>query len=176
VAGVLLNSTDIRGYLQAVADALPPDGPQHVIIMVGGSLLTWHGLRDTTRDVDSVHRMDDELKAAVAVVAGVHGLAPAWLNDNSAIYAPVTLKLSDCEVLLEHPRMLVRGAPLRQVFLMKVFAARARTSDRDDLVIMWPQIGYTPQEAADAFREAYPADPEDPYLIGWIEHIAAEAD
>ncbi len=43
------------------------------MLVVGGALLAWHGLRDGTRDVDSVHRLDEELQAAVALVASQRG-------------------------------------------------------------------------------------------------------
>ncbi len=47
---------------------------------MGGSLLAWHDLWDSTEDVDSVRRLDDELRVAVASVARARGLAPGWLN------------------------------------------------------------------------------------------------
>lgn len=71
-----LNGNAIRGLLNEVADRLSSVGVQHLIIMVGGSLLAWHGLRDTTMDVDSTRRLDDELVAAVAEVAAAHDLDP----------------------------------------------------------------------------------------------------
>ena len=46
------------------------DCPQHTLILVGGSLLAWHGLREATLDVDSVLRLGAELSAAAALVAG----------------------------------------------------------------------------------------------------------
>ena len=56
-----LTGLDIRIYLGEVADAMEPIGPRHTLILVGGSLLAWHGLREATFDVDSVRRLDAEL-------------------------------------------------------------------------------------------------------------------
>lgn len=165
-----LDGEEIRRYLLEVASAMSVDGPQHRILVVGGALLAWHGLRDTTLDVDSVHRVDEELRQAVQLVAKRHGLAPQWLNDSAAGFVPATLKVEDCDVILDEPRLLVLGAPLRQVFLMKVFAGRER--DQDDLVSLWPQLGVTPEEVADEYWTAYPAAPADPFLADWIRQIA----
>jgi hypothetical protein len=169
-----LGHAQIRTYLLEVADALPAGGPQQLIVVVGGALLAWHGLRATTRDVDVVQRLDAELRDAVLVVAERHGLAPRWLNDDASRFVPRTLDVAECEVLGDHPRLRVLGAPLQQVFLMKMFSARA--PDRDDLVAIWPHLGLTPEQVVEGFWEAYPAAPPDEYLLAWISDIAAESE
>jgi hypothetical protein len=42
-----LQGPQIRTYLTEVAPRLAPVGPQHTLLLVGGSLLAWHGLRDS---------------------------------------------------------------------------------------------------------------------------------
>jgi hypothetical protein len=167
-----LGQQQIRAYLHEVAGALGASGEQHVVVMVGGALLAWHGLRDATRDVDSVLQLDDELQQAVRTVAELHDLAPGWLNHAAAAFCPQTLTIQECDVFIDHPRLRVLGAPLRQVFLMKVRAGREQ--DHDDLVAMWPLVDLTPAQAVAEYWEAYPSAPEDEYLISWIEDIAAQ--
>lgn len=168
-----LDSQRIRELLGEVADRLNPDGPQHIIVLAGGSLLAWHGLRDSTRDVDSLRQVDSEVAVAAAEVAHDHGLAPQWLNAHAAMFTPATLNLDECRVLAEHPRLLVLGAPFDQIFLMKLYAARAR--DLDDLRVLWPLTGYvSPQDAVDQYWQAYPHAPEDPYLVNFIADIARD--
>jgi len=87
--------------LTEVADRLGPEGPEHVVIVVGGSLLALRDPRQTTVDVDSVRRLDSELMTAVAAVAADHGLAPRWLNDSAAMFKPSTLRKGDCHVELK---------------------------------------------------------------------------
>lgn len=58
-----LSRAAILAHLREVADTLADTGPQHTVIVVGGSLLALHGLRQATVDVDSVKRIDSELKA-----------------------------------------------------------------------------------------------------------------
>lgn len=130
-----------------------------------------HGLRETTRDVDSVAPLKEELRLAAQRVARRRGLDPThWLNAAAAAWRPQTLREQDCEVFLNHPRLLVLGAPLREVFLMKLISLRVR--DADDLPTLWPHTGFaTPQEAvAVLYDQAYPAELPDEYLAAFLRH------
>jgi Nucleotidyltransferase of unknown function (DUF6036) len=173
VPDIPLNASEILACLGEVAEALPPTGTRHTIVVVGGSLLALHGLRQTTLDVDTVWPIEEELREAVARVARVHDLAPAWLNDSSAAFRPQTFVERDCEVLLDRARLLVLGAPLRQVFVMKLFAARVRTRDYDDMVAMWPGCGFdSAEQVVELYRAAYPHEAEDPYLVEYVRGLA----
>ena len=44
----LLGAAAIERYLGEVADELTDRGPKQTVIVVGGALLAWHGLRDAT--------------------------------------------------------------------------------------------------------------------------------
>lgn len=163
----LLDAEQIKGLLIDVAAELPPKGPQHVIVVVGGALITWHGFRENTRDVDSVRRFDMELQVAAAAVASRHQLDSNWLNARAAAFRPQTLREEECEVLADAPRLRVLGAPLRVVFAMKLFASRGR--DYPDLRAIWRQCGFsTAEEAVAFFYESYPFEEQDPYLE---EHV-----
>lgn len=169
-----LTGPRILALVAEVADELPEGQPRRSILIVGGSLLAWHNLRDSTADVDSLLRLDPELREAVRRVAGRHGLAPGWLNDSAAGWRPQTLDISACELLMDHPRLLVLGAPYRDLFLMKLLAARA--VDHDDLVRLWPLSGFaSPVEAASEMQRAFPAEPEDRFLAEYIASIAQES-
>jgi len=173
LSDIPLNASDILAYLNEVADALPPAGARHRIVVVGGSLLALRGLRQSTLDVDTLERIDAELADAVVAVALARDLAPALLNDASAPFRPQTFVQADCDVLLDHPRLLVLGAPLRQVFMMKLFAARVRTRDYDDLVALWPECGFeSAEEAVELYRDAYPHEAQDPYLVEYVRGLA----
>lgn len=172
--GTPLDGPGIRAHIQEVADRLSPAGEQHRLIVVGGALLAWHGLRDTTLDVDSLRRIDPELRGAVEEVAARHRLRSDWLNDNAAPFAPATLEEAECALLFDHPRLALLGAPFDQVFLMKLY--RLNAQDYEDLVRIWPLCTFTsPEQAAVQFDEAYPYALEDPHLAGLIAGIADEA-
>ena len=168
----LLDGDRIRAHLAEVAAALPQGRPQHRLILVGGSLLAWHGLRDSTRDVDSVLALNATLRKAVETVAARHGLAPRWLNDHARPFAPQTLREQDCELLADLSALRVLGAPLDQVFLMKLHATRVRTSDVEDMVALWPRTGFTSAaQAVELYYEAYPLAEEDPFLASYVADI-----
>ncbi|CAN5605943.1 hypothetical protein BH24ACT5_BH24ACT5_07340 [soil metagenome] len=79
---LLLDADRIRQHLREVAVELGDAASQSTVILVGGAIMAWHGLRRATRDVDSVNRLDVTLAEAVSRVAERHGLAPRWLNDS----------------------------------------------------------------------------------------------
>lgn len=164
----LLDADAIWRLLLEVADEL--QGERVEVVIVGGALLALNGLRDATRDVDTVRSIGGRLEAAVARVAERHDLAPKWLNDRSRPFLPATFDVDDCELLLDDPRLLVLGASFDQVFLMKVHAGRA--TDADDLEALWPRCSFeTPDEAAVAYRAAYPHEHPDPHLAEWIASV-----
>ena len=46
---------------------------------------------------------------------------------------------------------------------MKLFAARLRTRDYDDMVARWPDCGFdSAEQAVEPYRAAYPHEAEDP--------------
>lgn len=169
----LLTPDRIRAYLIEVAELLP-DGEPHCVVVVGGSLLALHGFREATNDVDSIKRLGATLKAAVAQVADRRGLAPRWLNDSAAGFIPQTFDEAACTVELDHPRLRVLGAPLQQVFVMKLFAARA--TDITDLTAIWSECGFdSPEEAAGLYFAAYPHLERDELIIHDIRAIGERA-
>ena len=170
LADGLLDGETIRRLVEEVAHELDSDGvTQHVVIVVGGSLLAWHGLRDATRDVDSIGRIDPELRVAINAVAKRHRLAVDWLNDSATPFGPATLDVAQCDVLIESRRLLVLGAPLRDVFLMKL--SRSDVADLADMRSMWPHISdgfVTAGEVVDAFYAAFPHEPADEHLASFV--------
>jgi hypothetical protein len=166
-----LTGSQIRDYLLEVADLLPSAGPQ-CIVVVGGSLLAVLGFREATTDVDSITPLPPSLQAAVAEVATRHDLPPRWLNDSAVQFLPSTFDKVECSVVIDHPRLKVLGAPLQQVFVMKLYAARV--VDVADLTAIWSECGFdSPEEAAASFQSAYPHLEPDEYLADFIREIAS---
>jgi hypothetical protein len=167
-----LDGDTIRRYLFEVADLLE-EGPPRVLVVVGGSLLALHGLRASTRDVDSIRALDDSLRRAAATVAVRHGLEESWLNDRAAMFWPVGLTEQMCAPLLEHERLLVLEPPFRFVFVMKLEANRR--ADWPDLRQLWPACGFeSAEQAAELWRAAYPYKDPDPYLADYIRSLTQQ--
>ncbi len=140
---VVLGRTEILTHIGEVAEELTARNLVCSLIVVGGSYMALHGLRESTADVDSLTRLTEELKTIVRQVGDRHGLRATWLNDSAAMFAPVGLNLDDCELLYEHSSLTVFGPPPDQVFLMKLLASRA--PDHDDMTatlnIAGPTVG-----------------------------------
>jgi hypothetical protein len=174
---VTLDGEQIRRLMIEVADEVSAagDGPR-VVVVVGGSLLALHGMRDATRDVDSSRPIDDEIRRATSIVAERHGLAANWLNDHAAPWAPATMQLDDCDVIVDRPGLRVLSAPFRDVFLMKL--NRSSPQDLNDLRALWPHVrdGFTSATAVvDAFHAAFPLEEPDEHLGGFVAAELAKA-
>ena len=65
----LLDASAIMRFLDELAGELPSEGAQHLVVMVGGALLAWRGLREATRDVDSGIRLDADILTASRRIA-----------------------------------------------------------------------------------------------------------
>lgn len=168
---VPLTGADVIRFLEELAVELPSRGPQHVVTVVGGALRAVRGLRASTLDVDSIRALDLELVNAAGVVAPRHGLSAHWLNDSARAFLPATFDEAACDVLVDQAPLRVLGAPIEQVFVMKLFAGRVR--DNDDLIAMWPSCRFaSPADAVELCERAYPAALEDPYLLDHITTIA----
>jgi len=156
-----LTYPEIEAYLYEVADVLGEDGESRIVVVVGGALLAYYQIRNTTTDVDSARLIDQDLAAAILEVAKRHGLDEHWLNPRGFPHRPLTLDENECGVMLEHGRLKVLAAPVDQVFLMKLDSDRTR--DQMDLVLAWPATSFqSAEEVLDAFAAAYPPGlPED---------------
>lgn len=171
LADGLLDGDAIRRLVAEVANELDSDGfAQQIMIVVGGSLLAWHGLRDAIRDTRLLGRIDPELRLAINAVAARHRLAVDWLNDSATPFGPATPDVvAQWGVLIETRRLLVLGAPLRDVFLMKL--SRSDVADLADMRSMWPHIsdGFaTAGEVVVAFYAAFPHEPADEHLASFV--------
>lgn len=170
----VLGKTEILSYLSEVADELLARDVVCRLVVVGGSYLALHDLRESTADVDSLTKLTDEVRAVVREVGERHGLRASWLNDSAMTFAPAGLELEQCEVLYEHSNLTVLGPPADQVFLMKLLASRA--PDHDDMTVLWPRCGFSDAHAAvDAYYSAYPFEERDPYLVDYVQQIADQS-
>jgi hypothetical protein len=163
-----LDADAVKYYLNEVASELTSQGPPLTIVIVGGSLLALLGLRDSTRDVDTIRRLDNELVLARDVVAQRHDLSSTWLNDAAAGFVPVTFRDEDCEPLLETGRLVAVRPAYRVVFAMKLLAYRV--TDVPDLRRLWGACDFeSAAEAVDFFYESYPHEEFDEYLTALID-------
>jgi hypothetical protein len=162
----------IRELLYEVVSEMDVAGSQHVLVVVGGSLLAMHGIRESTTDVDSVRALSEEIRMAVKTVGLRRGLSESWLNDSATPFVPRTLELEDCQLLFEHKRLRVLGAPLKEVFLMKL--NRGGPQDVADMQKIWPFVAGKFGSAAqivDEFYRAFPDSRYDEFLGAFVVEV-----
>jgi hypothetical protein len=168
---VVLGRTEILSHLTEVGDELARRNLSCRLVVVGGSYLALHDLRESTADVDSLTTLTEDVKAVVREVGERHGLRATWLNDSASMFTPAGLQLDDCELLYDHSHLKILGPPPKQVFLMKLLAGRA--PDHDDMTVLWPRCGFADAQAAvDAYYLAYPFEEHDPHLVDYVQQIA----
>lgn len=167
-----------RGELEALFDELAAELRRLCVaaevVMVGGAWLLWHAQRSATRDVDSARRLDPQLGDAIDAVGQRHDLRSGWLNDAAAAFWPAGASFEDCAVVYDQEPLVVRAPPPEVVFVMKL--CRADPQDREDMVLLWPMCGFaSPEDAVEAFEDAYPHAPEDRHLVDYVRQIAHDA-
>ncbi len=165
----------MRSALAALDRVMAERGlPQQRLVVVGGSYLALEGLRESTRDVDTVTRLDEQLRPAIAEVGAELGLDAAWLNDSSVAFRPAGLADDDCGIAFEGTALVVLVPSPDWIFLMKLNAGRF--VDRPDMVRLWRLTGFaSPQAAVDRYWDAYPAAADDQFLVTYVNEIANEA-
>jgi hypothetical protein len=170
-----LDRARIEQLFTELADELAGTTTSCRLVTVGGSYLAFHGLRTSTRDVDTITALDDQVRAAIATVAERNDLHPDWLNAHARPFAPVGLTETDCTILFQRGPLTVLGPAPSWVFLMKLDAARPQV-DVADMVRLWPVCGFaSPADAVAQYQAAYPMAREDPYLTEFVTDIAARA-
>jgi hypothetical protein len=171
---LVTDRSTLETLFDELADELDDLGLHADIVMVGGAWLLWHAQRAATRDVDSARRFDTDLSVAIQRVASRHELAQRWLNDAAAAFWPAGASHDDCEIVYRRDTLVVRTPPPEIIFVMKLY--RSDPQDREDMVDIWPMCSFeSPDDAARAFRNAYPHAPEDEYLASYIAYIERDA-
>ena len=165
-----LDSVSIKTLLIELADELDST-EQTILCIVGGAHLALSGLRESTRDIDSITPLSGVVKRAIENIARRNDLPSNWLNDHARAFAP-TGPFVDDVVLFEHRRLKVTGLSLRDIFLMKL--ARAAANDVADMRVLWPRVaaifGSTKAVVRDFYR-AFPQEPFDKHLEDFVASV-----
>lgn len=174
MAQPLFDRAAVLDGLEALAFVLGQRSvPHQTLAVIGGSYLALLGLREATRDVDTITRLNEQTRRAIDDVARSKGLEPRWLNDAAIAFTPIGLTSAHCSPVFAHKALTVVLPSPDWVFLMKLYAARA--VDYQDLVALWPLCEFSsPADAVEKFWLAYPHASDDDFLIDYVAQIAAQ--
>ncbi|MBI5472336.1 MAG: hypothetical protein HY961_08330 [Ignavibacteriae bacterium] len=107
--------------------------------------------RAATKDVDAVFKPADLIQDAARKIADRNGLRENWLSDGVARYVVEHRQ----RVLFEFPCLTVFIPDTDYLLAMKVLAARAGTTDRDDALLLLTKLGIASPEEVFALAEKY---------------------
>jgi hypothetical protein len=167
----MLNKTEIENALSKLNEALSMKDMKGEICLYGGAVMCLaYDARPSTKDVDAIFHPSAELRHIIAQVGEELKIGPQWLNDGVKGF------------VVEHPRSIFFQKSHLQVFVpepdyllaMKVLAARADTSDADDVRFLIKKLGLTkPEQVFGILEQYYPQHRIRPARQIFVEEILA---
>jgi hypothetical protein len=165
----MLNKSDIENALLKLNEALARKELKGEICLYGGAVMCLaYNARPSTKDVDAIFHPSSELRELIKRVGEDLNLGPHWLNDGVKGF------------VVEHPRKILFQMSHLQVYVpepeyllaMKVLAARADTSDADDVRFLIKKVGLTqPEQVFKILEQYYPANRIRPATRFFVEEI-----
>ncbi len=125
-----MTAEQIKQYLNALSDELCAAGIKGEICLYGGAVMCLaFKARPATKDVDAIFEPVKEIRRAAAKVAEKYGLPIGWLNFGVKMF----VTSHERQILFDFPCLKVFVPEADYLLAMKVLAARADTSDLDDI-------------------------------------------
>ncbi len=122
------------------------------VCLYGGAVMCLaFDARAATKDVDAVFKPVQLIREAVVRIARTNNLKEDWLNDGVARYVVPHSQ----RVLFDYPCLKIFIPDADYLLAMKVLAARAETTDREDVVLLIEKLGLTSAEELFAILERY---------------------
>lgn len=142
--------------LERLGDVLQSRGVEAQLYIVGGAAMAFAYLSDrVTRDIDAIALPAEAVFDVARELIDELDLPEEWLNDTAKAFLP-DVSLTDGQIVLERPGIVVRTAPAEVVLAMKLLAARAK--DIADIRLLAAMLEITTSEGLWAvFLRYYPS-------------------
>src|SRR5688572_25022122 len=164
-----MTAEEITQYLHELNDELRLLNIKGEVSLFGGAVMCLaFKARPATKDVDAIFEPVREIRNAANRIAERHDLNIGWLNMAVKMFVveherSVLLDLSNLKVFIPEGRYL---------FAMKVLAARADTSDLDDIRFLSDRLGIkTIEQAVEIVQNYYPNKKIKPETVFLLEEI-----
>ncbi|MBK8576215.1 MAG: hypothetical protein IPN90_11250 [Elusimicrobia bacterium] len=165
----MLKKSDIENALNRLNDALAKKDMKGEVCLYGGAVMCLvYDARPSTKDVDAIFFPTEELRKLISQVGEELKLGDHWLNDGVKGFVVdhprrVLFQKSNLHVLVPEPDYLLA---------MKVLAARADTSDAEDVRFLIKKLGLTkPAEVFRILEQYYPKSRVRPATQFFVEEI-----
>lgn len=149
-----MTAEEITQYLEELNEELRLKDVKGEVSLFGGAVMCLaFKARPATKDVDAIFEPVREIRNAANRIADRHNLKVGWLNMAVKMFVvehqrSVRLDLSNLKVFVPEGEY---------IFAMKVLAARADTSDIEDIQFLADKLAIkTIEEAAAIVRNYYP--------------------
>ncbi len=147
-----MKTEEIKQYLSELNDELRASEIKGEICLYGGAVMCLvFDARPATKDVDAVFRPTREIREAAERIALAHGLRKDWLNDAVKGYVVPHSQ----RVLFDFPNLKVYVPEPDYLLAMKALAARADTTDVEDVKTLIERLGLLKPEEVFAILEKY---------------------
>ena len=150
-----MDRREIEANLRALGQKLAHRDLIGEILLLGGAyMLLVIQNRGATKDIDAYFATEREaIREAVAEIARERGLPEDWLND--AVKGFMHVRPDDVSLWASYPGLNIYAPSPEYIFAMKAEAARAGTSDFDDLRALRKRLRLQTLDEAIAVVEKY---------------------
>ena len=149
-----MTAEEIKQYLSELNDELAVQEVKGEICLYGGAVMCLaFKARPATKDIDAIFEPVKQIRRAASKVAERHNLNIGWLNFAVKIFVVAHEK----RILFDFPNLKVFVPESDYLLAMKILAARADTSDLDDIRFLIGDLEIkTVEEAIEIVQNYYP--------------------
>lgn len=168
-----MTAENIEQYLRELNDELCAVNIKGEICLYGGAAMCLaFKARPATKDVDAVFEPVKEIRRAAGKIADKHDLPVGWLNFAVKMFVVEHQK----QILFDLPCLKVYAPEADYILAMKVLAARADTSDLDDIEFLLAKLNLKKlDEILTVVREFYPKKTVKPETVFLLEELLERA-
>jgi len=170
-----LTASDIAEVFDKLNQELARKGTHATMTVIGGAYMAHLGERESTVDIDAATAIAPELAEAARTVLAQLGLPMTTINSNSKTFVSAADIQTDRIVLHAGSNLTVFGPSADTMLLLKLRASRP-LRDEYDIRNLWKRTTFrSAHDVIEAFRDAFPEEPDDEYLEDHVDGLARRA-
>ena len=164
-----MTAEEIEKYLLDLNDELCAVNIKGEICLYGGAVMCLaFKTRPATKDVDAIFEPVKEIRRAAGRIAERHDLPVGWLNFGVKIFVTNHEK----RILFDLPCLKVFMPEADYLLAMKILAARADTSDLEDIEFLLRHLNLkSVEDVLKIVREFYPKKEVKPETVFLLEEL-----
>lgn len=169
-----MTAEEIERHLTELSDELCAVGVKGEICLYGGAVMCLaFKARPATKDVDAIFEPVKEIRRAAAKIADKYDLPVGWLNFGVKMFVVNHEK----RILFDLPCLKVFAPEADYLLAMKTLAARADTSDLDDIRFLLKRLQLqSVDDALKIVKEFYPKKAVKPETVFLLEELLERAE